>query len=115
MPDEFNGLAEHKAKGVKRIVVAIGSGKDYHSKFHAVALPAFWRKIDFNTAWQRARWREWRTLNGGVSFWSSTFFFCRSLQDSLRRQARGVFLQPSLLCSSSRRAQFPRRPREHSP
>jgi hypothetical protein len=39
VPDEFNGLFEDVADGVKRVVVAIGPGKNYDSKFHVVAAP----------------------------------------------------------------------------
>jgi hypothetical protein len=39
MPDELNRLMENIAYGVERVVVAIGSGKDDDSKFHALAAP----------------------------------------------------------------------------
>jgi hypothetical protein len=39
MPDELNRLMEHIADGVERVVIAIGSGKDDDSKFHALAAP----------------------------------------------------------------------------
>jgi hypothetical protein len=39
VPDELNRLMENIAYGVKRVVVAIGSRKDYNSKFHALAAP----------------------------------------------------------------------------
>jgi hypothetical protein len=41
MPDEFDGLAENFAEGIKSVVIAIRSGKDNDSKFHRVAAP--WR------------------------------------------------------------------------
>src|SRR5437016_3250949 len=39
VPDEFDRLLENVADGVKRVVVAIGPGKNDDSKFHAVAAP----------------------------------------------------------------------------
>jgi hypothetical protein len=39
MPDELNRLMEDIAYGVERVVVAIRSGKDDDSKFHALAAP----------------------------------------------------------------------------
>src|SRR2546421_543111 len=39
VPDEFDGFPENVADGVKRVVVAIGPGKNDDSKFHAVAAP----------------------------------------------------------------------------
>src|SRR5208282_5076360 len=40
VPDEFDRLVQHIRYGIKRIVIAIGSGKDYDSKFHARVAPA---------------------------------------------------------------------------
>src|SRR5467141_5243026 len=39
VPDEFDGLLQNVADGVKRVMVAIGPGKNDDSKFHAVAAP----------------------------------------------------------------------------
>ncbi len=39
VPDEFNGLVQDVSESVKRVVVAIGPGKDDDSKFHAVVAP----------------------------------------------------------------------------
>jgi hypothetical protein len=39
VPDEFDGLMEDVADGVKRIVVAIGPGENDDSKFHVVPAP----------------------------------------------------------------------------
>src|SRR6267378_1605491 len=39
VPDEFDGLPQNVADGVKRVMVAIGPGENDDSKFHAVAAP----------------------------------------------------------------------------
>src|SRR5882762_5581598 len=39
VPDKFDGLPQNVADGVKRVMIAIGPGKNYDSKFHAVAAP----------------------------------------------------------------------------
>jgi hypothetical protein len=39
VPDEFDRFVQHTADGVKRVVITIGSGKDYDSEFHCVLAP----------------------------------------------------------------------------
>jgi hypothetical protein len=39
VPDKLDGLLQYVADGIKRVVVAIGPGKNDDSKFHAVAAP----------------------------------------------------------------------------
>jgi hypothetical protein len=39
VPDEFDLLLQDISNGVKRVVVAIGPGENYDSKFHAVVAP----------------------------------------------------------------------------
>jgi len=39
VPDEFDRSLQNIADGVKRVMIAIGSGKNDDSKFHAVAAP----------------------------------------------------------------------------
>src|ERR1700674_2832725 len=39
VPDKFDRLPQNVADGVKRVMIAIGPGKNYDSKFHAVAAP----------------------------------------------------------------------------
>jgi len=39
VPNEFDGLVQDVADGVKRVVVAIRAGKNYDSEFHRVGSP----------------------------------------------------------------------------
>jgi hypothetical protein len=49
VPDKFDGFVQDVADGVERVVVAIGSGKDYNSKFHAASAPYNGGKLYFIT------------------------------------------------------------------
>ena len=39
VPDEFHRLVDYISDSVKRVVIAIGPGKDYDSEFHAAVAP----------------------------------------------------------------------------
>src|SRR5258708_2775048 len=125
MPDEFDGLLEDVADGVKRVVVAIGPGENDDSKFHAVAAPCSFtgtpilaympefelESVDKKKITQRHRERGEIAEEKNATFVSwllcAASIFSTSSLVFRQRPIHGVSSRPSPVSSPGARGQFP--------